>query len=179
MKFWKAFVVVTLLSATAGAQQLYRGIPYLNPYFTQPYYPVPFGLPTYSALDPLAVQQSVLPFTSPTPTSTFATEDLRQQVQQLTDQVSSLQTQLLTARQELTQACAVQASAPSNEPVAPIVIVLKNGQTIESQGYVVAGEKVWILTPNGRDLLLREELDVPATQTQNLKRGIKVPDLGN
>jgi hypothetical protein len=169
MKLPTLFAVLFLLTATAQAQT-YPGYPYFQPYYpgtiTQPYYqfyyPDTFG-PNYAQQDYLAAQQTA--------------DSLRQQVQQLNQQVSSLQAQLANAQDQLAQLQQSEAPQPPANPTTPVVLVFKNGERLETRGYVVAGSTLWIQTASGREQIDVSRLNVPATQRENLRRGIRFPDL--
>jgi hypothetical protein len=161
---------------------LYPGYPYLQvydlgattqPYYPQAYYPVPFGLPNYSRLDPLAAQQSAV-------TNQFAFPSNNEaRLQQLNEEVRSLQDQLRATDEQLAKLRAFEAPPASTEQKAPVVLVLKNGKVIEAEGYAVVGGTLWILSRSGREQIAVSNLNVPATQNENLKRGIQFPDLGS
>jgi hypothetical protein len=171
MKLPTAFAVLLFLAATAQAQT-YPGYPYFQPYYpgtiTQPYYqfyyPEAFGQNYYAQQDYLAAQQNA--------------DSLRQQVQQLTQEVTSLQAQLANAQNQLAQMRESETPQPStSETTTPVVLVFKNGETLETRGYVVAGSTLWIQTASGREQIDVSSLNVPATQRENLRRGIRFPNL--
>ena len=186
MKLWTAFAILFSLTATAEAQ-LYPGYPYVQPYdqgaTTQPYYPrsyypVPFGLPNYSQQDPLAAQHPVVSNEFAVSSNIEATTDtLRQQVQELTEQVRSLQAEIAAADEQLAQLRTFETPSAPTKPAAPVVLVLKNGKVLETNGYAIVGDRLWILTRSGREQIALSNLNVPATQKENLKRGIKFPNL--
>jgi hypothetical protein len=185
MKLLAVFAGVLFLASTAEAQ-LYPGYPNLQPYYpgaiTQPfypqaYYPVPFGLPNYGGVDPLAMQRPGV-VQQPTVSNMINSTDIvRQQVDQLTDQVRSVQAELTTAQQELAQLRASEIAPGPAKPETPVVLVFKNGAVLESKGYAVARGRLWILTPSGPERIALSSLNVPETQRENLKRGINFPNL--
>jgi len=176
-----AFAILFFLTARAEAQ-LYPGYPYLQlydprataqPYYPQAYYPVPFGLPNYSQLDPLAAQQSAVANQITVSTNNEA------RLQQLNEEVRSLQDRLRATDEQLAQLRAFEASPASTEQKPPVVLVLKNGTVLETEGYALVGGTLWILSRSGREQISLSSLNVPATQKENLKRGIQFPDLGS
>src|SRR5262249_46826463 len=100
---------------------------------------------------------------------------LERRVQQLTDKVRLLQDRVTATEAQIqTQVQSQQSHVlrPS-EPAAPVVLILKNGKRLESQGYVVANETLWIITASGTERISLSNLNVAATQRENLKRGIE------
>lgn len=185
MKLATAFGILFFLAANAEAQ-LYPGYPYSQPYdlsaTTQPYYPesyypVPFGLPNYSLQDPLAAQHPAVSNELAISSNNAATDTLRRQVQELTEQVRSLQAEIATTDEQLAQLRAFETPSASTEPARPVVLVLKNGKVLETKGYAVVGDTLWILTRSGQEQIALSNLNVPATQKENLKRGIRFPNL--
>ena len=84
---------------------------------------------------------------------------------------------MAAAAQAQAQARASEAPEPSPRP--PVILVFKNGQQIESQGYAIMGDILWVLTESGNQRVALSSLDVAATQRENLKRGIEFPDVGS
>jgi hypothetical protein len=184
MKLLTAFAILFFLGANAEAQ-LYPGYPYsqpfdlgatTQPYYPQSYYPVPFGLPNYSQQDPLAAQHPAVSNEFAI-SSNNAADTFRRQVQQLTEQVRSLQAEIAATDEELAQLRAFETPSASTKPATPVVLVLKNGRVLETRGYAVVGDTLWILTPSGQEQIAVSNLNVTATQKENLKRGIKFPNL--
>jgi hypothetical protein len=188
MKIGTSFVVLFFLAATSQAQTpSYRWYPNsqpyyprvtIQPYYPEPYFPVPFGLPNFSQQDPLVTDQFAPSDNSAISNSAIsnnneANDALREQVQQLTDEVRSLQSELTASQERRVQ------TQESTEPVTPFVLVLKNGKRLESQGYAIVGDTLWILSPSGRERIAVSNLNIPATQKENLRRGITFPNLEN
>jgi hypothetical protein len=150
-------------------QPYYPGAIY-PPYYPQPYYPQPYIAPGYDSanwnrdelIDTLSRNDQLI-------------DSLTKQVRELTDQVTQLQAELseTRAQQTQTQAQITAATAPpKREPETAVVLVLKNGKRIESQGYAITNQSILILTPDGSRRFDFSALDLPATQKENLKRGI-------
>jgi hypothetical protein len=98
-------------------------------------------------------------------------------IQQLNEEVRSLQAEIAATDQELAQLRTFEAPPAATEPATPVVLVLKDGRVLETQGYVAARRSLWILTRSGSEQIALSTLNVPATQKENLKRGIMFPDL--
>jgi hypothetical protein len=90
------------------------------------------------------------------------------QVQQLTNEVQQLQAELAAARGQSTETSGTAQKAP------PVTLILKDGHRIEAQGYALVGSTLWILDPQGASKISVSDVDVDATQKENLKRGINV-----
>jgi hypothetical protein len=172
MKFWAALALLLFLCVASQAQVYYSGYPYLqpyypgayaSPYYPQAYYPQLYGLETGS-----------LVFT----TNNESVDALTRQVQDLTDEVKMLQAQLATAQAQAEIRVPAPAPLPPPEPSTPMVFVFNNGGQIESHGYAVVGDTVWIITSSGSLRVARSDLNLAATERENLKRGIDVSGLG-
>jgi hypothetical protein len=151
-------------------------------FFPQPfdYYrhaPVPWAIyltPSYP--DPVSAP-------APAPASNAAQSEieLAYQVGRLTQEVEQLrQEQALHASQQAAQAQAIQAQAlaAQNLPEAtsnPRVLVFRDGHHREFRNYAIVGETLWILDGKGSAKISVAELDVPATQKENSKRGVRCP----
>ena len=131
--------------------------PYISPWTTvEPYY----SSPAY-------VDSAPAPPSYPDPTI----NDLRSQVQQLTDEVQQLQAELEAARTPPPPAPELRPSEPE-PPATPMVLVFRNGRRIESQGYVIVGQMLWVVNENSPLKIPLSDLDLVATRAENLKRGI-------
>jgi hypothetical protein len=120
--------------------------------------------PYYSS--PAYVDSAPAPLAYPDPT----VNDLRSQVQQLTDEVQQLQSEL-AARTAPPPAPEIRPSEPGPPPT-PMVLVFQNGRRIESQGYIVVGQMLWVVNENSPLKIPLSDLDLAATRAENLKRGI-------
>jgi len=186
MKFLKALIAligVLLLAGTVHAQipsypvypnlqPYYPGAIY-PPYYPQAYYPQPYIPPGYYGEAPYGSDQ----FTNNTETI----DRLQREVQRLTDQVRQLQAELSAQAQqfEAQTTAAPQLLPETATPATPVILVLKDGTRIESQGYAIANHMLWIVTPDGSQRIPLSKLDVVATQKENLKRGIQFPNPGS
>jgi hypothetical protein len=138
----------------------------ISPFFGSPFYSTPivpfdsesiYTGPTYITPDPTT--QSSGDQTS---------DDLNLQVQQLTNEVQQLQAELGAARGQSTEAPGTAQKAP------PVTLILKDGRRIEAQGYASVGSTLWILNPGQDTKISLSDVDVDATQKENLKRGRNV-----
>jgi hypothetical protein len=187
MKFLKiliALIGVLLLARTVHAQipsypvypnfqPYYPGATY-PPYYPQAYYPQFYSPQAYYGQAPYGSDQLT--------NNTETIDRLQREVQQLTDQVRQLQAELSAQAQQF-EAQAAPASQQSPEPpesaATPVILILKDGTRIESQGYAIANHMLWIPTPDGSQRIPLSELDVVATQKENGKRGIQFPNPGS
>jgi hypothetical protein len=55
-----------------------------------------------------------------------------------------------------------------------ITLILKDGRRIEAPGYALVGSTLWILDSQGATKISLSDVDVDATQKENLKQGINV-----
>jgi hypothetical protein len=171
MKFWLAFITLLFAAAILQAQVPYGGMSLQSyypgavtqPYIPQAYYPQPYFVQNPYAPNPLSVAET-----------TAEIDALSRQVDQLNDQLTRLQVQLESAQQPPAPAPApVETSAPQPEaPSTPVALIFRNGTRIEAQGYAVAGQTLWIFNGTGSERVALSQLDVAATRTENLKRGI-------
>jgi hypothetical protein len=146
----------------------YYGLPYYQDSFPYPYtlpgvgpyVPEPYILQDYGSstgVNSSAVSQSANP----------AIDALNNQVQQLYGQVQLLEQQLALA----SQPPPAPAAVPETQET-PIVLVFRNGQRIETQGYAIVGPTLWIVSDQGTRKVDLSSLNVEATTTENLKRGV-------
>jgi len=115
--------------------------------------------------------------------NTAKVDTLTKRVQDLNDEVKMLQSELIVAQTRAqnaqAQALARVEEVPPRELSPSMVLVLKNGQRIEAQGYAFARDTLWIFTPSGTLRMLLSNLNVAATRRETPKRGIDFPDLRN
>ena len=174
MKFWMVFVALLFVAPTLHAQNSLYGYPY-NPY-TQPYYPCYLGEYNSPPYCPRAYYPQL---SSQLPNESFQVYDyttinaLTRQVQQLSDQVLQLQAQIALAQAQPPQPSPAEAiTRTPGPPETPMTFVFKNGRQVSAQGYAIAGQTLWILTPSGYESTALSDLDIAVTKSENLKRGI-------
>jgi hypothetical protein len=188
MKLLTALTVLFLLSATSQAQiPFYRGYATLQPYYPgaiaspnypQAYYPQQYGFqPAYAPYPYAENQVAVADNRESVDALERRVQQLSDDVRLLQDQVTATEAQVQTQVQTQVQRQQSQVSPPS-KPAPPVVLILKNGKRLESQGYVSSGETLWIITAYGTERISLANLNVAATQRENLKRGIEFPNLG-
>jgi len=134
-----------------------------------------FGFPFFSTgIDPFYSGPifTAPPFITPDQTTQSighqTSEDLRSQVGQLTTEVQQLQAELAAARGQSTPTSAAAQNAPA------VNLILKDERRIEAAGYALVGSTLWILDSQGATKISLSDVDVDATQKQNLKQGINV-----
>jgi len=185
MKFLTGFLTLLFFTTVLQAQMPYAGSN-LQPYYpgatTQPYYPQAYYPQPGYVQEPAYVQQPAYvrgpyaPIQVPVAGNGAEVDILSRQVEQLSDQLRQVEAQL-TLRQR--QTAAREGEATSAEPATAATLVFRNGKIVHAQGYVIAGRTLWILDPSGSSQRVAvEQLDVPATQAENRRNGIRFPDLG-
>jgi hypothetical protein len=182
MKPLIALAVLLFVTVNAKAQlnpAYYPGYLSMQPYYVPAYNPVPSGLPTglpaYVQQDPLAAQH-VVSNSFVMPGNNENTDALMRRIQQLNDEVRSLQAKVAATDQQLAQLRTFETPPATTESATPTVLVLNDGRMIETQGYAIARGRLWILTPSGSEQIAVSQLNVPATQKENSKRGIVFPN---
>jgi hypothetical protein len=204
MKFWRVPVILLVLTLTSQAQipiyggysylqQYYPGAYappyypqayYLQPYISQSYVPTPF-VPTPFVPTPYVPPPAYWPYPMAAvtvPDNTAKVDTLTKQVQDLNDEVKMLQSELTVVQTQAQNAqpqALARVDVPPRELSPSLVLVLKNGQRIEAQGYAFARDTLWIFTPSGTLRMLLSNLNVAATRRETPKRGIDFPDLRN
>jgi hypothetical protein len=185
MKFWTALITIFFITGILQAQVPYYTSNYRTYYpgmAMQPYYPGATAPPYY----PQAYYPQPYAVLAPYPTSQIAVTDnnaeidvLTRQVQQLTEEIMQLQAQLAFVQQQPAAPPVEVSESQPQAPATPIALVFKNGTRIDTQGYAIAGQTLWILRPSGNERVALSQLNVAATQRENSKRGIQFPDVGN
>jgi hypothetical protein len=70
--------------------------------------------------------------------------------------------------QQSTQTSVDAQKAPS------LTLILKDGRRIEAPGYALVGSTLWVLDTQGATKISLSDIDVDATQKENLKQGVNV-----
>ena len=164
MKLWKVVPVLLFLTSTLHAQ---------NPFYTDPcsqlYYSGAYPPYCWQAYYP----QSSFSNTLLTVHNGEAINTLTRQVQGLSEQVRELSAEIALAKaQQLQPRPTLPEVIVPRPPAAPITFILKNGTQIVSQGYAIVGSMLWIMTPSGYVRTTLSDVDLAATQRENIKRGI-------
>jgi hypothetical protein len=131
---------------------------YSQPGYSQPYYPDPYySQPAYSTPDQSSNGDQTI-------------NDLTDQVQRLTDEVQQLQEQLAATQAQQLQPSSLQVSPSA--PERPVILVFRDGHQMETQGYAIAEQTLWIVGQAGTRKVPLSDLNLDATRKENLKRGI-------
>ena len=134
----------------------------ISPFFGFPFFPTEvYSQPIYTA------PAYVAPDVTTSSSSDQTTNDLRLQVQQLTNEVQQLQAELSASGQP-------EPTSAATQKAVPVILVLRDGRQIEAQGYALVGSTLWILDPQNAMKISISDVDVDATRNENLKRGINV-----
>ena len=100
------------------------------------------------------------------------TEQLQQQIGQLSDEVERLRAE--QAERSVAPPPAPPQQAPAAAPTAavPTTLVFRDGKTQQVQNYAIAGHTLWVFNQQRTMKIPLSELDVSATQKANEERGI-------
>ena len=96
------------------------------------------------------------------------TDDLRNQVQQLTNEVQQLQAELAARGGQ-----APPTAAPGQKPPS-ITLILKDGRRIDAPGYALVGTTLWVFDSDTASKIPIFDVNVDATQKENQKRGVNI-----
>jgi hypothetical protein len=118
------------------------------------------------------------PFPNPTSSGEENVDYLNNQIQRLTDEVQRLEDALYatstTVPTPTPETAPVVEPAAPQRPAIPTIMIFTDGRRLESQGYAIAGEMLWVFTENGGSQTFPlSELNVAATRSENSKRGIQ------
>ena len=184
MKLLNVILAMLLVAATAAAQS-----PYAYPYYATYGYPnySSYGYPYYpsysypfspnqivtSQIVPLYLQPNYVPPDQFERRNTAQViDDLTSQVHRLTDEVERLQSELTAATAPPPPVYVSSGPSAPTPPAKPVILIFKDERRIESQGYAVAGDTLWIFTEAGNRAVALSNLNLEATRRENLKRGI-------
>jgi len=121
-----------------------------------------YSQPIYSAPTYVAPDQTLT-------TNRYQTmDDLRAQVQQLTNEVQQLQAELSAGGGQ-----APQTSASGQKPPS-VTLILKDGRRIDAPGYALVGTTLWVLDSDTASKIPLSDVNVDATQKENLKHGVSI-----
>jgi len=142
---------------------------FISPFFGFgfPFYPyapvVPFySQPIYSAPTYITPDQTMT-------TNRYQTsDDLRNQVQQLTNEVQQLQAELAARGGQAPPTAASGQKPPS------ITLILKDGRRIDAPGYALVGTTLWVFDSDTASKIPLFDVNVDATQKENQKRGVNI-----
>jgi hypothetical protein len=202
MRFWIVSFVIFLLATTAEAQvrsarpgmrgqEVFRGVapgfrpspgarapfrsfprqsvviaPQVPFYSYYPYYPYdPYYSGSYYSQPAYSVQDQ----------SSNITEinTLNDQIQRLENEVQQLQDELAATRAQQVVPSPLQVTPGTPPPpVKPTVLIFKDGQQKEIQGYAIVGQTLVTSSEDGFQKIALSDLNLDATRNENLKRGI-------
>jgi hypothetical protein len=154
MRFWNVSLIVLLGAIPLVAQS--------SP--SAPGNPAPlFPNDVYAAQQQIQQQSDV----------SLVLNDLRTQMQQLTEEVRRLETEIAATRTQSSQAATTQAR-PAVKPSGstPAVLVFRDGRRMEVSGYVIGDDKIWVIQNGNPVGFSLSDLNLEATRKENLKRGI-------
>jgi len=190
MKLWKFAPALLFVTSTLYAQNPFYSYPlYTTPYYgsayyapsyvAPPYYVTSYGVPPYY-VPPYGVPPYYTPMVYASNTVlTFNNDEavnaLTRQVQQLSQQVRELSVEVTLAKAQQPQPVLRPFETTgtfARPPALTITFILKNGRHVASQGYAISGTTLWILTPCGYEKTTLSDVDMVATQRENLRRGI-------
>jgi hypothetical protein len=139
----------------------------ISPFFGFPFFPyapvVPlYSQPIYSAPTYIAPDQTL------TTNGYQTTNDLRAQVQQLTNEVQQLRAELAARGGQ-----APQTSASGQKPPS-ITLILKDGRHIDAPGYALLGTTLWVFDSDTASKIPISDINIDATQKENQKRGVDI-----
>jgi hypothetical protein len=176
MKLWLVIPALLFVTLTLHAQSGFYTDP-CDPVYYSGAYPPYCSQPYYPQFSFTATVNTLL-----TVNNDEAINALTRQVQQLSELVRELSAEIARAKTQQPQprpSPSETIAPPTRAPAPPITFILRNGTHIVSQGYAIAGSMLWILTPSGYVRIALSNIDLVATQRENLKRGItfEVPEL--
>ncbi len=146
------------------------GIGSAYPFYPYPYFDSPGVIPYYPPSD-LALPQQPAVSTYPStdyPPDYSSTDDLTTQIQQLSDEVRQLRSEISGIGR---QPAPEFVPGPPPPPPTPVVLIFRNGQRIETPGYAIIGSQLWVINNAGSMEFPLSDLDIAATKAENVKRG--------
>ena len=179
MRFGSVLLAMFLVTATLAAQ--YQNYQYSTPYypgqiFPSPYYPGSYYPGSYyPSSAPVYMQQQIYPDQFTSATANNIIDDLEAQVERLQGEVERLQNELAVTAVTVVSPPPPQPEAQNAEPetpATPVTVVFDNGAQVEGSGYAIAGDMIWILGPTGSRRFALSDLNLEATQRENLSRGV-------
>ena len=65
-----------------------------------------------------------------------------------------------------------QPQAQNEAAPTPTTLVLRNGKSEQVQNYAITGQTIWVFDGKRMTKIPLSDLDVPATKTANMERGV-------
>jgi hypothetical protein len=111
---------------------------------------------------------------------TYVTPPVSQNEVELANQVERLSQQIEQLREEQALGAVRQAPPPPppsqpERPAVPTVLVFRDGHRMMVQNWAIVAETFWALDENAATKISLSDLDLAATQKENLSRGIRFP----
>lgn len=165
-----------------------RFYPYRSHYGYRAYYGGYYGYPSvpyaYSFYGGLGFSSYYPTYSTPEPSNDYQTEQLSQQLYNLTSEVRELRDQnddlrdyIERRRQAQLQPEPQAPSQPSQSSASPeappTVLIFKDGHRVETSNYAVAGPTLWILTAQRAQKYPVAELNLEETRKVNAERGLE------
>src|SRR5262245_39731625 len=139
----------------------------ISPFFGFPFFPYAPVVPLYS--QPIYSAPAYIP---PDQTLTMngyqTSNDLRTQVQQLTNEVQQLQAELAAKGNQ------APPTSTSGQKPPSITLILKDGRRIDAPGYAAVGTTLWVFDSDTASKIPISDVNIDATQKENLKRGVNI-----
>jgi len=166
MKFWKVLIALLFLVTPLQAQMPFYGGPISQPSYLGLYYSGACS-PPYYAQFPYAYDQFSTSYYDDT------VNTLTRQIRNLSEEVQRLQAELSLAQIQPPESRPAEATPSARSPATHMTVILKNGTRIASQGYAIACQMMWILTPAGPVKVALKDVDVAETRRENIKRVVR------
>ena len=180
MKFWMIFAGLLLTPALQAQVPFYDypsslyysgtylpGTYYPGTYYSSAYYPGAYYPGPYYPFSPYTIDRSSLSNTNET------IDALTRQVQRLTEEVQTLQSQIIATDAQRALARVAEEPPYSYERSSrPVTLILKNGRRIEAQGYAIAGQTIWVVSAAGIERIPVTQLNLAAIRRENVGRDV-------
>lgn len=130
------------------------------------YYPFDYSSQYYAPAASEPYYQEQQPVYVPGPGDGYGAQsdaDLSYQVGRLTQEVEDL-------RQQQAQAAPARSTSSM---FSPVVLIFKDGHRMEIQNYAVIGQTLWVLDEKNSTKIPVDDLDLEATQRENLAHGVR------
>jgi len=145
--------------------------PYYDYYPYGSYSSIPQGIEPYYSTPSEPVSNG---YSSGYSSSEQYINNLNDQIQQLSEEVYRLEGELSSGITSTAPPAPEVRPAAPERPVVPTVMVFKNGRRMDSTGYAIVGETLWVFSGSGYQTFSLSDLDAAATRSANLKNGINL-----
>jgi hypothetical protein len=128
----------------------YPGVPFIS------YYPAP---EVQAPSTPVAVEPAY-------------SSDLTLEIRQLSDELRQLRNELSEIKATpVPDGDGRRLDAPPSAPPTPVMLIFKDNQRLETNGYAIVGPTLWVFGDSGWREFRVADLDLAATKAENLQRG--------